>query len=1068
MKRALILFQFIFAVSIVHAADSVAVFPVGAQNRGEWTVAKDVDRFLIENFGKISGAEPVSFKELLSTNDRKALNKCREDLKCQQNISRKISKKVDFFLFTRLKIGSEITVNTYLFDRKYNRLESAKIDLDEFAEADTIADEIITYWNRFLKKHTSSSGISDSDFSTERKSKKAAKKQKYENEDSDYEEEEEDASSRSSKSRVVSVENLIMSGFTSYAEGNLKEAESYFEKAASRDVVAKKLLNNVQDAIKFTARGNAAIKAKNHEEAVLMISKAEKANEEITGLGVKYRAYSKDSSVERVTYLEPTSKDIQIVDSIHRKYSKLTEKSRKDKAAKLAEIDKWLNGRILERESKLKQFETDSKNAVELEKKEYADLAKKIKDLKYQWEKDDSEIEQKIVALENKLTLFEQKEKGVVKVSTEGDEKARTEEMAAVDKKYTELLKKMRTEKEQFDSKQKDELEKGSKTTEAAVVKLEEKKKANDAKIVEIDKKIAAEMEKFDAEEKKFSGGNEEVKMKNEDEDRKFKVQVEKEYQVKFDELNKKLQDFDQQESEKRKDLEKYDKAIEEYMTKNVELMSKFQEELEKERATVDAEYKTKKESATAEAEKKYTEDLAKLTTEKTDLEAKIAEKETPQLKKQLAAVEKKISAHESGKETFIADQVMKVDMEYEAKSMEIDTKLAKKNDELQKDNNKFRTAKLAEKKKAEGDFGGFQKRKDMFKKSIDDQIALAQRERDRKIEDRQKDRTKLSGSWDSDRQKRQANLDRKLKVNRDAKDRLIKDNEKIAADITAVNTKWENTSQDLRASQQTAFEKFDTQWKEKYEKTEAEYKEKKEAVDVKYAQKQVSEKEAQKQQKIKWEEEIQSLNEEKKRRKDERAKILENEKTNWDTKKKQWVEEEKQRKIDKDQFVKDMKKMNEDDRKEASQKRKDADAKYEESTKDIYQKEIDEISNKFREEYKITRTREVTGVKAQADIASLKAEALAKNGLVKLDEKDLLGARRAFAEALFLDKNNQIALDGMKSINISAKSMYWEAYGMRETNKNKAREIFTLLTKTLMPANEYFVKSRIALEDLN
>ncbi len=1067
MKRALILFQFIFAVLIVNAADSVAVFPVGAQNRGEWTVAKDVDRFLIENFNKISGVEPVSFKELLSTNDRKSLNKCREDLKCQQDISKKISKKVDFFLFTRLKIGSEITVNTYLFDRKHNRLESAKIDLDEFAEADTIADEIITYWNRFFKKHASSL---DSEFSyekTEKKpeKKKAEKKTSYEEEE-DYEEE--DSTSRPSRSQVSSVESLIMSGFTSYAEGNLKEAESYFEKASSRDVVAKKLLNNVQDVIKFTARGNAAIKAKNHEEAVLMISKAEKANEEITGLGVKYRAYSKDSSVERVTYLEPTSKDIQIVDTIHKKYSKLTEKSRKDKAAKLAEIDKWLNGRILERENKLKQFEFDSKNAAELEKKEYAELTKRIKDLKYQWEKDDSEIEQKIVALENKLTLFEQKEKGVVKVSSEGDEKARTEELAAVDKKYTELLKKMRTEKEQFDSKQKEELEKGSKATEAAVVKLEEKKKVNEAKIVEIDKKIAAEMDKFDAEERKYSGGNEEVKMKNEDEDRKFKVEVEKEYQVKFDELNKKLQDFDQQESEKRKDLEKYDKAIEEYMTKNVELMSKFQEELEKERATVDAEYKTKKESAASEAEKKYTEDLAKLTAEKTDLEAKITEKETPQLKKQLAAVEKKISAHESGKETFIADQVMKVDMEYEAKTMEIDTKLAKKNDELQKDNNKFRAAKLAEKKKAEGDFGGFQKRKDMFKKSIDDQIALAQRERDRKIEDRQKDRTKLSGSWDSDKQKRQADLDRRLKIDRDAKERLVKENEKITADIAAVNIKWENTSQDIRAKQQAAFEKFDVQWKEKYEKTENEYKEKKEAVDVKYAQKQVSEKEAQKQQKIKWEEEIQSLNQEKQRRKDERAKILDNEKINWDAKKKQWTEEEKQRKIDKEQFVKDMKKLNDDDRKEASLRRKDADGKFEESTKDIYQKEIDEISEKFKEEYKTTRTREITGVRAQSDIASLKAEALAKNGLVKLDEKDLLGARRAFAEALFLDKNNQIALDGMKSINISAKSMYWEAYGIRESNKEKAKEIFTLLIKTLMPANEYFVKSRIALEDLN
>ena len=260
------------------------------------------------------------------------------------------------------------------------------------------------------------------------------------------------------------------------------------------------------------------------------------------------------------------------------------------------------------------------------------------------WEKDDSELEQKIVALENKLTLFEQKEKGVVKVSTEGDEKARLAELTEVDKKYTDLLNKLRKEKEDFYNKQKDSLDTGSKKTEADVLKLEEKKKANIAKIAEIDKTISAEMDKFDAEEKKYLGGNEEVKMKNEDEDRKFKVEVEKEYQVKFDDLNKKLQEFDQQESEKRKDLEKFDRAIEEYMTKNVEIMSKFQEELDKERATIDAEYKTKKETATADAEKKFNEEKEKLTAEKTATEAKIAEKETPALKKQLASIEKQIS----------------------------------------------------------------------------------------------------------------------------------------------------------------------------------------------------------------------------------------------------------------------------------------------------------------------------------------------------------------------------------------------------------------------------------------
>jgi len=38
----------------------------------------------------------------------------------------------------------------------------------------------------------------------------------------------------------------------------------------------------------------------------------------------------------------------------------------------------------------------------------------------------------------------------------------------------------------------------------------------------------------------------------------------------------------------------------------------------------------------------------------------------------------------------------------------------------------------------------------------------------------------------------------------------------------------------------------------------------------------------------------------------------------------------------------------------------------------------------------------------------------------------------------------------------------------MKDGNKEKAKEIFTLLTKTLMPSNEYFIKAKIALDELN
>lgn len=1038
-----------FITVTLHAADTAAIFPIGAKERDEWTVAKDADKAIDISLRKIKGVNAISFKELLSKNDRIKLNKCKAEMDCHKDVSKSVTKKVDFFLFSKLKITekNEVVFYTYLFDRKYNKLEQGKKNFDEFATSEDIAKGVIAEWNQLLSKHTSSSDAV--------------------NEDEDEAEFVEDEPAEKPSKNSGKVEDIIMEGFKFYAEGDLKSAESTFSKASTRDVVAKKLYNNVSEIGKYLTRAASSIKAKNYEEALPIIARAEKLDDEIKGLGIKYRAYYNEN-VERLSYLEPTPKDSQIVDVIHRKYAKTTENARKEKVATLTNIEKWLNAQILEREAKLKQFDADSAAQAELKKKEYNELTNRIKTLKYQWEKDDSELEQKIVALENKLTLFEQKEKGVVKVSTEGDEKARLAELTEVDKKYTDLLNKLRKEKEDFYNKQKDSLDTGSKKTEADVLKLEEKKKANIAKIAEIDKTISTEMDKFDAEEKKYLGGNEEVKMKNEDEDRKFKVEVEKEYQVKFDDLNKKLQEFDQQESEKRKDLEKFDRAIEEYMTKNVEIMSKFQEELDKERAVIDAEYKTKKETATADAEKKFNEEKEKLTAEKTATEAKIAEKETPALKKQLASIEKKIAAFEAGKETFIADAVMKVDMEYEAKGSELDMKLAKKNDELQKDNNKFRTAQLAEKKKAQGDFDNFLKRKDLFKKSIDNQVAIAQKERDNKIEARSKERTRLSGSWDSDRQQRQKALDLKLKSSRDAKDRLTKENEKIDADIAAINTKWGTASDDLRVKYQTDSEKFEENWKQRFEKTENEYKEKKEAVEAKYAQKQVSEKEAQKQQKIKWEEEIQSLNEEKQRRKDSRTKILEDEKTKWAEKEAAWTKAEEQRKAEKAQFAKDMKDLNAADRKEAAKRKKDADTKFEESTKEIFQKEIDEITEKFKEEYKITRTREIVGVETSSKISSLKADALSKNGLVRLQNKDLLGARRLFAEALFIDKNNQIAVDGMKSISDTAKSIYWEAYGMKDGNKEKAKEIFTLLTKTLMPSNEYFIKAKIALDELN
>ena len=1039
---------FIVFMTFTVFAGSASVFPVAAVE-GDRLAAEDIDLSIEEVIDDVKGARASTFADSLGTKAKKELAKCGENLGCQKKFISKAKKKSDFYIFSKMKFvkkSGKTIIETYLIDGKGNNLGKEKVNFEKGASTEKIASKLVKVWSKML----SSNSVA-----------------KDEPED---EEEDEEPVRPAKKPAGKNADAAIKEALEAYASGDLKAADKALDGAADRDVKAKELRKNIAEISKFVQKANASIKAKNYDEAIPVIAKAEKLDEAILEMGTssKYRVYKKDS-VERVIYSDPSEKDFRAVDTIHSKFEKQREKLRKEKAKTIADTDAWLNARIIEREAKLKKFDDDSKAAKQQKETEFAELKKKINDMKFQWEKDDSEIEQKIVELENKLTLFEQREKGVTKGSNALSaqyEKEMAKEMADTDKKYGDILKKMKEEKEARYKKQDDEIEAGNKKTEAAILALEAKKKANSDKISELDKKMTAEQEKFDENEKQIMAKNEEVRMKNEDEDRKYKVEVEKEYQAKFDDLNKKLQDYDAQESEEREKLKKYDAATEEYMFKNAEVMQKYQEEIEKERTAAEAECAKNKESASADAEKAYTEELEKLNKEKADIEAKIAEKETPALKKQLAATEKKISKHEGGKDGFISKKMAAVEQACENKSMAIDMKLAQKSDELNRDNTKYQKNQQAEKKKAEANFKAFQQRKDAFKKNIDSQITAAQKDRDRKIEAREKERSKQSELWNKEADARQKDLENKQRSDKNAKERLVKENEGIDANIAITNAKWADKSDDIKVKNQTENQKYEKVWQEKYDKTDAEYKEKKEAIENKYAQKQVDDKDAQKKQKELWEEEVQKLNEEKQRRKEERQAILAAEQAKWKEKNEKWEEEEAQRKEEKAQFSKGLKQLALDDKKEATAKKKEAEQNYEEKTKVIDEKELEQIRARIQD-YKVAKSREVVDVKGSTDISNLKADAFAKSGLAKLNEKDLIGARRSFAEALRIDRNNQIALNGMNSINVTAKSMYWEAYGKRESDKAKAKEIFTLLTKTLMPSNEFFLKAKTALEEL-
>ena len=154
-------------------------------------------------------------------------------------------------------------------------------------------------------------------------------------------------------------------------------------------------------------------------------------------------------------------------------------------------------------------------------------------------------------------------------------------------------------------------------------------------------------------------------------------------------------------------------------------------------------------------------------------------------------------------------------------------------------------------------------------------------------------------------------------------------------------------------------------------------------------------------------------------------------------------------------------------DKKRAAQKKKGIKKQYEVKLTKIQDAELKMVARKFNKQYKEERKRAVQLTNVTKKIENKMAEAFAQIGLKKLQNKNLLKARKSFVDALYLDAKNKTAKSGMKAIDTQAKSMYWEAYGAQESNKSKARKILTMLSTSLLPTNKYFLKAQALLDEL-
>jgi len=205
----------------------------------------------------------------------------------------------------------------------------------------------------------------------------------------------------------------------------------------------------------------------------------------------------------------------------------------------------------------------------------------------------------------------------------------------------------------------------------------------------------------------------------------------------------------------------------------------------------------------------------------------------------------------------------------------------------------------------------------------------------------------------------------------------------------------------------------------------------------------------------------------EKEKRKAKRTDVLDKEKANWEKAKAKFVDQLEKLKVEIDKMNSQKSALVEKDKENAKVKKDQVQKKYEETIGKINVAELKMVQQKFKKEYEEEGVREVQTTGATKKIESVVAEAYAKSGLEKLEKNDIALARKDFVDALYVDRNNKTAKEGLKAITVKAQAMYWDASGSKDSNKSKAVKILETLMKSLLPTDEIYLKSMLLLEEL-
>ena len=378
------------------AENSVSVAPTVGKTPVEKKLAKEIDGNLSLLLSSIKDAKVVFAKSAKT-------DRCNGETKCiLQAVSK--SDSSDFAVISKIaKRQSEIKIVIAMFDSTGKKKGSKTITSNAESDSEDIASDMLNA----LKSLISSSASSDTP--------KADKPSSATNRTASYSD----------------VKEEIKKGFVAYDKGNLDEAAEIFDRAANelnckcqQNEIAKQLLSTVKKIQKNLATSTDSLDSGDYRNALKAFESLRKVDSEFREQGYKAMVYKKDKNA-RKRYLEPNPHDAQTVELIHKTFKSKIEEARKWRTKQLADIDDWVNNNIKAREKAINDLKTKEKELTKQQKDAEIALKNKIRDMKYQWEKDDTTLEQEIVNLESQITQIEQREKGIIKVSTKKRDEAK-------------------------------------------------------------------------------------------------------------------------------------------------------------------------------------------------------------------------------------------------------------------------------------------------------------------------------------------------------------------------------------------------------------------------------------------------------------------------------------------------------------------------------------------------------------------------------------------------------------------------------------------------------------------